>query len=123
MRVCAGSCSVKYTYLHYRSLSSDSVLMSSWTSGSDDKWSYLQRDCHTLSGMFTSLSEAARSQGVRETSGFTESVHLFLDLIASYQELCDRRERTVHRKHQKALAKVHTLVNSRREWSLRENTL
>ena len=97
--------------LDCRTLSSDSVLMSSWTSGSDEKWSYLQRDCHTLSGMFTSLSEAAHGQGVRETSGFTESVNLFLDLVASYQDLCERRERTVHRRHQKALAKVHTLVN------------
>ncbi|XP_064406510.1 sorting nexin-8-like isoform X2 [Halichondria panicea] len=92
-------------------LSSDSVLMSSWTSGSDDKWTHLQRDCHSLSGMFNTLSETAHSQGVRETSGFTESVNLFLDLISSYQDLCDRRDRTVHRKHQKALAKVHTLVN------------
>ena len=71
----------------------------------------MQRDCETLSGRFGEISDRAKQQGVKETSGFTESVHLFLDLIVSYQDLCDRRERTVHRKHQKALAKVHTMVN------------
>ena len=92
-------------------LSNDSVLMSSWTSGSDEKWPHMQRDCNTLSGMFGSLSETGHQQGVRETSGFTESVNLFLDLITSYQDLCERREKTVQRKHQRALAKVHTLVS------------
>lgn len=71
----------------------------------------MQRDCETLSEKFGGISECAKQQGVHETSGFTETVHLFLDLIVSYQDLCERRERTVHRKHQKALAKVHTMVN------------
>jgi sorting nexin-8 len=71
----------------------------------------MQRDCESLSDKFGDVSERAKQQGVRETSGFTETVHLFLDLIISYQELCERRERTVQRKHQKALAKVHTMVN------------
>ena len=92
-------------------LATDNLLMSSWTSGADEAWTYMQRDCEILSGKFEDVSERAKQQGVRETSGFTESVHLFLDLIVSYQDLCDRRERTVQRKHQKALAKVHTMVN------------
>lgn len=71
----------------------------------------MQRDCEKLSGKFGELCECARQQGVRETSGFTETVHLFLDLIVSYQDLCGRRDKTVQRKHQKALAKVHTMVN------------
>lgn len=92
-------------------LATDNLLMSSWTSGNDDTWSYMQRDCETLSEKFGGISECAKQQGVHETSGFTETAHLFLDLIISYQDLCERRERTVHRKHQKALAKVHTMVN------------
>lgn len=92
-------------------LATDNLLMSSWTSGADETWSYMQRDCEVLSERFGEFSERAKQQGVRETSGFTETVHLFLDLIVSYQELCERRERTVQRKHQKALAKVHTMVN------------
>lgn len=71
----------------------------------------MQRDCEHLAGKFSDLSENARQQGVRETSGFTESVHLFLDLINSYMDLCERREKTVQRKHQKALTKVQTMVN------------
>ena len=71
----------------------------------------MQRDCDTLSSKFSDISDRAKQQGIRETSGFTETVHLFLDLIISYQDLCERRERTVQRKHQKALAKVHTMVN------------
>ncbi len=91
-------------------LATDNLLMSSWTSGADEAWTYMQRDCETLSGKFEDVSERAKQQGVRETSGFTEAVHLFLDLIVSYQDLCERRERTVQRRHQKALAKVHTMV-------------
>lgn len=71
----------------------------------------MQRDCENLSNKFEELSDKAKQQGVWETSGFTESVHLFLDLIIAYQDLCERRERTVQRKHQKALAKVQTMVN------------
>lgn len=71
----------------------------------------MQRDCETLSSKFVEISDRAKQQGIRETSGFTETVNLFLDLIVSYQDLCERRERTVQRKHQKALAKVHTMVN------------
>lgn len=95
----------------HSTLATDNLLMSSWTSGADETWTYMQRDCEVLSGKFEDVSDRAKQQGVRETSGFTESVHLFLDLILSYQDLCERRERTVQRKHQKALAKVHTMVN------------
>ena len=69
----------------------------------------MQRDFSSMSSVFKSISEKAQQQGKRETSGFTESVHQFLDLIISYEDLCERRERTV-RKHQKALAKVQTMV-------------
>lgn len=92
-------------------LATDNLLMSSWTSGGDDTWSYMQSDCNHLSGQFGELSEKAKQQGVRETSGFTESVHLFLDLITAYLDLCERREKTVQRKHQKALTKVQTMVS------------
>ncbi len=85
--------------------------MSTWTSGADETWAYMQADCDNLSSQFGELGGIAKQQGVRETSGFTESVHLFLDLIIAYQDLCERREKTVQRKHQKALAKVHTMVN------------
>ena len=92
-------------------LATDNLLMSSWTSGADDTWTYMQRDCEQLADRFGNLSDLAKQQGVRETSGFTESVHLFLDLINSYLDLCERREKTVQRKHQKALTKVQTMVN------------
>ena len=93
------------------SLATDNLLMQSWTSGADDTWSYMQSDCAHLSGRFAELSEKAKLQGVRETSSYTESVHLFLDLITSYLDLCERREKTVQRKHQKALLKVQTVMS------------
>ena len=83
--------------------------MSSWTSGGDETWSYMQRDFSSMSAIFKSLSEKSHQHARRETAGFTESVHQFLDLIVAYEDLCERRERTV-RKHQKALAKVQTMV-------------
>ena len=91
-------------------LATDKHLMSSWTSGTDETWSYLQRDFSSLQGKFGSLVEKSHHQSRRETAGFTESVNLFLDLITSYQDLCERREKLVHRKHQKALGKVQTMV-------------
>jgi sorting nexin-8 len=93
-----------------QSLATDTVLASSWTSGSDDSWSYLKRDSRVLAEHLSTVSQRARDQAVRETSGFTERVHLFLDLIVSYEDLCSRREETV-RRHQKALTKVHTAVS------------
>lgn len=93
-----------------QSLATDSVLSSSWTSGSDDSWSYLKRDSRVLAERISTVSQKAHDQAVRETSGFTERVHLFLDLIISYEDLCSRREEVV-RRHQKALTKVHTSVS------------
>ena len=69
----------------------------------------MQRDFGSMGAVFKSISEKAHQQAKRETSGFTESVYQFLDLIISYEDLCERREAVV-RKHQKALAKVKTMV-------------
>lgn len=93
-----------------QSLATDTVLASSWTSGSDDSWAYLKRDSRVLAERISIVSQKAHDQAVRETSGFTERVHLFLDLIISYEDLCCRREEAL-RKHQKALTKVHTAVS------------
>lgn len=91
-------------------LATDSSLIASWTSGSDEAWAHMRGDCQRLADKFSILSRKAQEQAAREAVWFTDSVHLFLDLITSYQDLCDRRERTVQRKHQKALAKVQTMV-------------
>lgn len=96
---------------HLSTLANDAVLSSAWTSGSDESWSYMRRDCHQLAGKLKMISDKAHQQGIRETSGYTEGVHLYLDLITAYLDLCERREKVVHRKHQKALAKVQTMVN------------
>jgi sorting nexin-8 len=93
-----------------QSLATDSILSSSWTSGSDDSWAYLKRDSRALAERISTVSQKAHDQAVRETSGFTERVHLFLDLIISYEDLCSRREEVV-RRHQKALTKVHASVS------------
>lgn len=69
----------------------------------------MQRDFGSMGAVLKSISDKAHQQAKRETSGFTESVNQFLDLIVSYEDLCERREAVV-RRHQKALAKVKTMV-------------
>ncbi|XP_019853027.1 PREDICTED: sorting nexin-8-like [Amphimedon queenslandica] len=91
------------------SLSSESVLSTPWTSGSDNTWGKMQSDCRQLSDQFSTLGDRALTQAENEAKGFAEGAHLFLDLLKAYQDLCTRREKLVHRKHQKALAKVQTM--------------
>ena len=49
-------------YLLYRSLATDSILSSSWTSGSDDSWAYLKRDSRVLAERISTVSQKARDQ-------------------------------------------------------------
>jgi sorting nexin-8 len=91
------------------SLSNETILSTPWTSGSDDNWSKIQLDCRNLSNEFNVLADKALMHSESEARGFSEGAHLFLDLLLAYQDLCNRREKLVHRKHQKALAKVQTM--------------
>ena len=46
----------------YRSLATDSILSSSWTSGSDDSWAYLKRDSRALAERISTVSQKAHDQ-------------------------------------------------------------
>lgn len=53
---------VSLSFLLYSKLATDSTLASSWTSGSDETWSYMKSDCGKLADKFTMLSEKALQQ-------------------------------------------------------------
>ena len=69
----------------FSSLSSESVLSTPWTSGSDNAWSKMQSECRQLSDQFSTLGDRALTQAENEARGFAEGAHLFLDLLKAYQ--------------------------------------
>ena len=48
----------------YSMMGTDSALADSWTSGSDETWSYMKRGMYKLADKFSSLSQAAHEQVV-----------------------------------------------------------
>lgn len=91
------------------SLSNEAVLTTPWTSSRDDTWDRMRSDFRQIVPHFNTLATKAKIQAEDEANGFFEGVSLFIDHLAAYQELCLRREKFVHTKHQKALSKVKTM--------------
>ncbi|XP_051573720.1 sorting nexin-8-like isoform X2 [Myxocyprinus asiaticus] len=68
-------------------------------------WSALRHSVKGLSIEFSLLSEKAVQQGRREVDDVVEKLNLFLDLLQSYRDLCERHEKGVLQEHQRALQK------------------
>ncbi|XP_016425062.1 sorting nexin-8a isoform X1 [Sinocyclocheilus rhinocerous] len=68
-------------------------------------WAALRRSVKGLSVEFSLLSEKAAQQGRREEDDVVEKLNLFLDLLQSYRDLCERHEKGVLHEHQRALQK------------------
>ncbi|XP_051995855.1 sorting nexin-8-like isoform X2 [Xyrauchen texanus] len=68
-------------------------------------WSALRHSVKGLSVEFALLSEKAVEQGRREVDDVVEKFNLFLDLLQSYRDLCERHEKGVLQEHQRALQK------------------
>ncbi|XP_052406514.1 sorting nexin-8-like [Carassius gibelio] len=68
-------------------------------------WAALRRSVKGLSVEFSLLSERAAQQGRREEDDVVEKLNLFLDLLQSYRDLCERHEKGVLHEHQRALQK------------------
>ncbi|RVE69762.1 hypothetical protein OJAV_G00080910 [Oryzias javanicus] len=68
-------------------------------------WGALRESFKSLSVEFVVLSDKATQQGRREEDDVVEKLNLFLDLLQSYRDLCERHEKGVLHDHQRALQK------------------
>ncbi|XP_068606235.1 sorting nexin-8a [Brachionichthys hirsutus] len=72
---------------------------------SKNTWGTLRQALKSLSVEFAVLSDKATEQGRREEDDVVERLNLFLDLLQSYRDLCERHEKGVLHEHQRALHK------------------
>ncbi|CAG5897994.1 unnamed protein product [Menidia menidia] len=72
---------------------------------SQSTWGTLRQSLKSLSVEFALLSDKAAQQGRREEDDVVEKLNLFLDLLQSYRDLCERHEKGVLHEHQRALHK------------------
>ncbi|XP_067238542.1 sorting nexin-8a [Chanodichthys erythropterus] len=72
-------------------------------------WAALRHSVKGLSVEFSLLSEKAAQQGRREEDDVVEKLNLFLDLLQSYRDLCERHEKGVLHEHQRALQKYSVM--------------
>ncbi|TRY54816.1 hypothetical protein DNTS_001783 [Danionella cerebrum] len=68
-------------------------------------WAALRHSVRGLSPEFSLLSEKAVQQARREEDDVVEKLDLFLDLLQSYRELCERHEKGLLHEQQRALQK------------------
>ncbi|KAI3359157.1 hypothetical protein L3Q82_002690 [Scortum barcoo] len=85
-------------------LGSDALSLPSLAS-SPSTWGTLRQSLKSLSVEFAVLSDKAAQQGRREEDDVVEKLNLFLDLLQSYRDLCERHEKGVLHEHQRALHK------------------
>ncbi|KAM9209586.1 sorting nexin-8 isoform 1-T1 [Dugong dugon] len=86
-------------------LGSDTTPLPSWAALSSSTWGSLKQALKGLSVEFALLADKAAQQGKQEESDVVEKLNLFLDLLQSYKDLCERHEKGVLHKHQRALHK------------------
>uniref|UniRef100_A0A4W4DMW9 PX domain-containing protein n=1 Tax=Electrophorus electricus TaxID=8005 RepID=A0A4W4DMW9_ELEEL len=72
---------------------------------SSNMWGDLRHSLHSLSSEFSLLADKAARKGRREEDDVVEQLNLFLDLLQSYKDLCERHEKGVLHEHQRALQK------------------
>ncbi|XP_061605218.1 sorting nexin-8a [Phyllopteryx taeniolatus] len=72
---------------------------------SQSTWERLCRSLKSLSVEFAVLSDKAAQQGRREEDDVVERLNLFLDLLQSYRDLCERHEKGMLHEHHRALLK------------------
>ncbi|KAG9342995.1 hypothetical protein JZ751_015212 [Albula glossodonta] len=72
-------------------------------------WGALRNSLKGLSGEFVLLADKASQQGRREDDEVVEKLNLFLDLLQSYKDLCERHEKGVLHDHQRALQKYSVM--------------
>ncbi|XP_021564467.1 sorting nexin-8 [Carlito syrichta] len=86
-------------------LGSDTTPLPSWATLNSSTWGSLKQALKGLSVEFALLADKAAQQGKKEENDVVEKLNLFLDLLQSYKDLCERHEKGVLHKHQRALHK------------------
>uniref|UniRef100_A0A8C5UIF9 Sorting nexin-8 n=1 Tax=Malurus cyaneus samueli TaxID=2593467 RepID=A0A8C5UIF9_9PASS len=86
-------------------LGSDTTPLPSWAALNNNTWGTLKQALKGLSVEFALLADKAVQQGKQEENDVVEKLNLFLDLLQSYKDLCERHEKGVLHKHQRALHK------------------
>ncbi|KAG8432999.1 hypothetical protein GDO86_017316 [Hymenochirus boettgeri] len=86
-------------------LGSDTTPLPSWAAVTQSTWGTLKQALKGLSVEFALLADKAAHQGKMEEIDVVEKLNMFLDLLQSYKDLCERHEKGVLHKHQKALHK------------------
>nr|XP_055046561.1 sorting nexin-8a [Misgurnus anguillicaudatus] len=89
-------------------LGSDETSVPALASGKSP-WVAVKQSVKGLSVDFSLLSEKAAEQGRREEDDVVEKLNLFLDLLQSYRDLCERHEKGVLHEHQRALQKYSVM--------------
>ncbi|XP_006821836.1 sorting nexin-8-like [Saccoglossus kowalevskii] len=87
-------------------LSQDTPPSSAWACGNNDTWSDLKRGFKPLSVEFAGIADKCAQQSAREEDTVVEMMNLFLDLLTSFRDLCERHEKGVLKDHQTALARI-----------------
>ncbi|KAG7491968.1 hypothetical protein MATL_G00009580 [Megalops atlanticus] len=75
----------------------------------NSSWGTLRQSLKGLSVEFALLADKAAQQGRREEDDVVEKLNLFLDLLQSYKDLCERHEKGVLHEHQRALQKYSVM--------------
>ncbi|XP_064414936.1 sorting nexin-8a [Latimeria chalumnae] len=88
---------------------SDTTILSSCAPESNSSWTTLKQAMKNLSVEFSLLADKSAQQGKREQDDVVEKLNLFLDLLQSYKDLCERHERGVLHEHQRALQKYSSM--------------
>ncbi|KAJ1067702.1 hypothetical protein K5549_010820 [Capra hircus] len=92
-------------------LGSDTTPLPSWASLNSSTWGSLKQALKGLSVEFALLADKAAQQGKQEENDVVEKLNLFLDLLQSYKDLCERHEKGVlHRHQQQLLGFLSTVV-------------
>lgn len=86
-------------------LGSDTTPLPSWAALTSSTWGSLKQALKGLSVEFAVLADKAAQQGKQEEDAVVEKLNLFLDLLQAYKDLCERHEKGVLHKHQRALHK------------------
>ncbi|XP_051877238.1 sorting nexin-8a isoform X4 [Pristis pectinata] len=90
-------------------LGSDTTPVPSWASTASGMWGTLKQTLKSLSVEFALLADKAARQGKREEEEVVEKLNIFLDLLQSYKDLCERHEKGVLHEHQRALQKYTSM--------------
>ncbi|XP_030646104.1 sorting nexin-8a [Chanos chanos] len=89
-------------------LGSDTTPLPSLAS-STNSWGTLKQSLKGLSVEFALLADKAAQQGRREEDDVVERLYLFLDILQSYKDLCERHEKGILHEHQRALQKYSVM--------------